>query len=1059
MDKFSNSRILSLVIKTLMALIWLSPETLSAEVIRAGIYDNKPKVFVDEDGKPAGFFVDITEEIAKRNNFQVEYVYGTWADNLAKLERGELDVLLDVSYSDERAKNFVFNEVSVIESWYQVFTDRESRIERVMDLKGKTIAVLENSVQHEYVKTSLKKFFSIDYKVAVYSSYTEGLKAVLEKKADCFLGSRFFYFSKDFPDYIVAKPIVLYITNIYYAFRKDFDKNRIRQFDAGLFTLKNLGNSAYYRSFNKWFAHEEKHKLPAWLKTILIGIPFLGLLIVLFVSIWNRQLKKEVGRKTSELYEKNQALSLFKESLENSADAIGMSNPAGLHYYQNQAFTKLFGDIGTYPPETLYVNREEGERIFKVIQSGEQWVGEVKMYSREKQVLDVFLRAYPNKDNQGQITALVGIHTDITKTKQAEKLLREREDFIKRIYESSHIPIVVMDAVSHKYIDCNPAAVRIYGFASKEETLGKTPQDVSAPLQYDGTPSREKADFYISQGLEKGAVIFEWRHQRADGTLWDAEVHLLSFDVEAKKLIQFSLINITERKRAEEGLKESNRQLSTLLANLPGVSYRCRNDRDWSMIFISEGCLELTGYERDSLQRNTPAFGTLILPEDREFAWNTAQEALAAHKHWELEYRIRHKDGSYRYVWEKGRGVYDESDTLLYLDGFISDITERKKLQEQLIQSQKMESVGRLAGGIAHDFNNMLGGIMNAAELIGRFEDSKEKVRKYAELIKNTSSRASDLISKLLAFSRKTDLTVHILDINEIVSDTRYILERSIDKKIRIENHIKTTRPYVEGETSLIHNALLNMGINSSHAMPEGGILTFTTKNVFLDEAFCRKSHFEIEPGEYVEIEIKDTGSGIARENLDKIFEPFFTTKEPGKGTGLGLSAIYGLAREYKGAVTVESDLGKGTTFHVYLPLSEKKKKASCKDVILEKGQGVVLLADDEEIIRLTCKDMLEELGYEVLMAENGREAVEIFKRNLDKIDIVILDMIMPEMGGREAFFKIREIKANAHIIVASGFFKEDEVAELERQGLNALIGKPYSMKELSQVLKRLNTL
>ncbi len=382
---------------------------------------------------------------------------------------------------------------------------------------------------------------------------------------------------------------------------------------------------------------------------------------------------------------------------------------------------------------------------------------------------------------------------------------------------------------------------------------------------------------------------------------------------------------------------------------------------------------------------------------------------------------------------------------------------EKEILREQLIQSQKMESIGRLAGGIAHDFNNMLSGIIGASQLLRLTGGLTSKSIEYLDLILRTSERAADLTSKLLSFSRKSDSSKSIIDLHEIIQDTFLILKRSIDRKINIIIKNNAINSNISGDPALIHNALLNMGINSSHAMPDGGTLSFTTWNIYLDEHYCHLSPFNLLPGNYVDIEIKDTGIGISSKNLLKIFDPFFTTKDQGKGTGLGLSTVYGLVNELNGAITVKSEEKAGTEFHLYIPISETdiSKVEDTGDVI--KGEGCILIIDDESFVREICKDIIESLGYTAFTAINGKDGVDQYYHKHELIDLVILDMIMPEMNGKETYYQLKKINRDVKIIISSGYFLENDILELKENGLVGVIEKPYKIEEISRVIK--NTL
>ncbi len=383
----------------------------------------------------------------------------------------------------------------------------------------------------------------------------------------------------------------------------------------------------------------------------------------------------------------------------------------------------------------------------------------------------------------------------------------------------------------------------------------------------------------------------------------------------------------------------------------------------------------------------------------------------------------------------------------------IKDVTREHELHQQLMHTQKMDAIGQLAGGVAHDFNNMLGGIMGSAELLKLDKNLDPRQEKTVNLIIQASLRAVELTSKLLTFGRKGKLVSTSISIEKVIQDTIDLLSRTIDKRIRIESSFEGKQCMVVGDDSQIQNALLNLGINASHAMPEGGTLSFNVSKIFFDAETCKLSPFELNPGQFIAIEVKDTGCGIPAENLARIFEPFYTTREPGKGTGLGLAAVYGTVRDHHGAISVYSEVGTGTIFHIYLPASETECTSEPVKEEIITGKGRILLTDDEEIIRITAQMMLESLGYEVLLAENGEKAVEIIKREMERIDLVVLDMIMPVMNGKEAFRQIRQLYPECRVIISSGFHKDEDLEQMKKTGLAGYIRKPFRKYELSQVV------
>jgi signal transduction histidine kinase len=372
------------------------------------------------------------------------------------------------------------------------------------------------------------------------------------------------------------------------------------------------------------------------------------------------------------------------------------------------------------------------------------------------------------------------------------------------------------------------------------------------------------------------------------------------------------------------------------------------------------------------------------------------------------------------------------------------EIAEQKRMEDQIRQTQKMDVIGQLAGGIAHDFNNMLTAIMGSAELMARHIKDNSAAMTLLDNIQKAASRSSELTGQLLAFSRKGQKNVVHVRIDTTIHEVISLLERTIDKKITLETRLIAKNACVTGDPTLLQNALLNLGINARDAMPEGGIITFTTTNVVLDSNYCEASPFDITPGQYIEISVSDNGSGMTKEVIQHIFEPFFTTKEVGKGTGLGLAVVYGTITDHHGCITIYSEPGIGTVFKIYLPVSHEKKVEVATSEELIHGSGGVLLVDDEEIVRAVGEAILEDSGYRVYLAEDGEHALEVYAREKNNISLVILDMLMPRMGGKETLARLMEINPDIPVLISSGFHQEGTIDELEKLGARGFLQKPY---------------
>ena len=377
----------------------------------------------------------------------------------------------------------------------------------------------------------------------------------------------------------------------------------------------------------------------------------------------------------------------------------------------------------------------------------------------------------------------------------------------------------------------------------------------------------------------------------------------------------------------------------------------------------------------------------------------------------------------------------------------------RQKAEEQLHHNQKMDAIGRLAGGVAHDFNNMLGGIIGAAELLEHRLPKNEDFSKYLGMIMKSAERAAKLAEQLLVFGRKQPIRSSAVDIHGVIHDTVDILRNTVDKRVTINLELDAELSTVFGDLTLLQNVFLNLGINSAQAMPEGGTLSFHTVTNTLDDTYCTDSPFELTPGRYIDIAVRDTGCGMDPEIQGRIFEPFFTTKAQLQGTGLGLAAAYGTVQQHKGEIYAYSESGTGTSFRILLPLTEQDEEREKAPEVCQPGAGVILVVDDEPVLRATAENCLTHCGYEVLLAADGEEAVACYREHSDRIDLVVCDMIMPRMNGRDCFAALKKLNPDVRVLLASGFTQPEDTREMREQGLAGFIMKPFRGVELSRAV------
>lgn len=500
---------------------------------------------------------------------------------------------------------------------------------------------------------------------------------------------------------------------------------------------------------------------------------------------------------------------------------------------------------------------------------------------------------------------------------------------------------------------------------------------------------------------------------------------------------------LAEIETRDTALQHAQAYITNIINSMPSVLVGV--DVDGMVVQWNDGAAHLTGLsQQEAIGKALVEVMPSIAPE-----MERVQEAVETRQ----EQYIR------REVPGEAEQVRTEEITIFPLgaDGIdgvvirIDDVTERSELEDQLNHTRKMDAVGQLAGGVAHDFNNMLGGIIGGAELLQKWVPDEPKPRKYLGMIMTASERAAGLARQLLAFSRKQKRISTPVDFHKIISDTVAILENTIDKRVRVTLTLDAESTFVIGDPTQLQNVLLNLGINAAQAMPEGGTLSYQTSVKVLDANHCRASAFDLDPGPYLALVVRDTGCGIPLKTQKRIFEPFFTTKGPGKGTGLGLSAAYGIVTQHGGEISVCSEVGVGTCFNIFLPLAEKGDEGAGRLAMTPcRGSGVILLVDDEPIMLASAASCLEECGYTVILAEDGAQAVERYRQRGDEIDVVVCDMIMPNMNGNDCFKALKAINPEVRFILSSGFSRDEDIAEMHSEGLAGAIEKPYRCSELS---------
>jgi PAS domain S-box-containing protein len=630
----------------------------------------------------------------------------------------------------------------------------------------------------------------------------------------------------------------------------------------------------------------------------------------------------------------------------------------------------------------------------------------------------------------GRPKELVGVMVDVTSRKEAEKALHESEARFREIAENIHEVFWVTDPAKTRMLYVSPAYEEIWGRTCA--SLYENPMSFVESIHSD---DRERVLARMTSQTS-GEYDEVYRILRPDGSRrW---IHDRAFPVHAAggELVRVvgSAQDITELKQAEQALRESEGRYRSLFESAPDGIFVA--DPDGTYVDVNPSGLRMLGYSRDELLGMKRA-DTLALNEPSRV--DSGLTEIKPGFEYGDEWRFRRKDGS----------VFD-ADVMgtVMADGrilrLVRDVSERKRMEEQLGQAQKMEAVGRLAGGVAHDFNNELGVILGYTELLIRQAGETQRVK--LEQILKATQRASGLTRQLLAFSRKQIVDPKVLDLNALLSDLQKMLGRLIGEDVDLAIIAGADLGQVKADPGQLEQVVMNLCVNARDAMPDGGLLRIETANAELDAGHAAR-HEPVVPGQYVMLAVSDTGHGIEKEIASKIFEPFFTTKAPGKGTGLGLAMVYGIVKQAGGYVWVYSELGQGTTFKIYLPRIDEPAVApeAQETSVPWKGWETILLVEDEGSLRAIAREILEEHGYRVIEATGPNEAIEIAHHHPEPIHLLVTDVVMPGMNGRALAESLVAARPELRVLYMSGY-TDDIIAHsgvLESGTL--LLEKPFT--------------
>lgn len=762
-----------------------------------------------------------------------------------------------------------------------------------------------------------------------------------------------------------------------------------------------------------------------------------------------------------------QQIRLQAAALNSAANAIVITDKRGRIEWLNPAFTAITGysfaeAVGR---STNILNsgahsQEFYRELWQTILGGQVWHGEMVNRRKDGTHYAEEMTITPVMNVAGEIVNFVAIKQDVSKRNSAE---HERHLLASKIEQQrlrlDNIFATVPGVVWETWTATDSNVQRV-GFVSEyvETLTGYTVEEwLSQPDFWVNIVHPDDREMAGVRGLEslssKKESKIEMRWIRKDGKEIWVESNYAVVEDEAGDAVGLRgvTIEVTERKRAESELRQSEERYRELIENAHDIIYT--HDLQGNYTSVNQMGQRITGYSHDeAMQMNML---DVVVPEDRERVREILNRKLAGDNIATYEIEVLAKDGS-RIPVEVNTRVIQKNGRPVGIQGIARDVTERKNLEAQLRQAQKMEAVGQLAGGVAHDFNNLLTAITGYSDLAIRKLQPQDPLRNNLEEIKKAGMRAAGLTRQLLAFSRKQVLQPKVLNLNSIVTDLEKMLQRLIGEDVELRIALEGELGNAKADPGQIEQVIMNLVINARDAMPRGGKLTIETQNIDLGDEYA-KQHVGVEAGPYVLLAVSDTGIGMDKETEKRIFEPFFTTKEVGRGTGLGLSTVYGIVKQSNGLLWVYSELGRGTTFKFYLPrigdAAQEYKRADVSEEKLE-GSETILLVEDDDTLRKLAAEVLAVYGYRVLEASNGGSALLICERHPEPIHLLITDVVMPEMGGVETAERLGRIRPDMKVLFMSGYTNNTIVHQGVMEADVNFIQKPFSPADLARKIR-----
>jgi len=989
--------------------------------LKIGVYDNKPIIFVDDDGEVQGLFVDLLEEIANKENWRLEYVVGHFSGVFAQLKGGEIDILPALAYSKEREEIIDYTSETILSNWGEIYVPGNRTLTSLLELEGKKVGVMQGDIHFTALK-ELTDRFNISCRFIEADEYEIVFEMLQANFVDVGVVNRL-YGNRNQHEYSVKQtPVIFNPIEMRFGATKGKNQDILTKIDSYMLSYSADRHSIHYQLINRWLAGDTKKAIPWWVFYLFIAV--VGATIFFFGA--SLIFRRQVLRRTEELSNTNSLLeSQILERTKVEANFLE-SKQRLLMVLDSLESLVYVADFETH--EILFLNkygREKfgdilGKTCWQALQKGQ--TGPCRFCTNDRLVSDerpagqivwefqntLNGRWYECHDQaiswvDGRLVRME-IATDITERKQVEEALEKNNVIVRN---------------------------KLKAILEPEGDIGTL--ELSDIVDIEMLKSLME-NFYQLTGI-LGAVL----------------------DTSGNVLVAVGWQDIcTKFHRCNPDTNRNCLESDTILTNDVPVGtfrqYRCKNNM-WDMVTP----LEVGGKHMGNVfigqffyEDETPDV-ELFREQARKYGFDETEYLATLDR--VPRFSREMADAGIKFYSKVTKMISDLSFTSIKVSRML---TERIHLEQQLRQSQKMEAIGTLAGGIAHDFNNMLGAILGYAEMIRDDCPSGSPAIHDIDQVLKASHRAKDLVKQILAFSRQAEDHKIPMHPAAIVIEAITLLRSSLPTTITIKQDIDPGAGVILADPSQIHQIVMNLCTNAFHAMEaEGGTLTISLnkKTLVQDEL---RAELHLQPGTFVQLSIRDTGEGILPESREKIFDPFYTTKGVGKGTGLGLAMVYGIVKRCGGSIAFDSQLGEGTEFRITLPTLESNALQEYESTeSVPYGNEHIFFVDDEKILVELGKTMLERLGYSVTTCGSSLDALEMFQNHPDVFDLLITDQTMPNMTGVDLSRRILQLRPKLPIILCTGYSSIISEEKAKNMGIKGFALKPLVKKDIAGLIRK----